>query len=126
MGEVIAELRDEACTQWSSGWLAFHRRVSRAFPGLDFNIQLSDEEVEESASKAKTVAGAEVPYGAPDRAPLPDDLRGPPEASSPTLPAGLCPLTPLLLWIGASPQAPRLFILASLFPGAELGILYCF
>ena len=22
-GEVIAELRDEACTQWASGWLAF-------------------------------------------------------------------------------------------------------
>ena len=22
-GEGIAELRDEACTQWASGWLAF-------------------------------------------------------------------------------------------------------
>ena len=22
-GEVIAELKDEACTQWASGWLAF-------------------------------------------------------------------------------------------------------
>ena len=37
-GEVIAELRDEACTQWASGWLAFQCRASRAFPGLDFNI----------------------------------------------------------------------------------------
>ena len=27
-GEVIAELKDEACTQWASGWLAFHRRAS--------------------------------------------------------------------------------------------------
>ena len=27
-GEVIAELKDEACTQWASGWLAFQRRVS--------------------------------------------------------------------------------------------------
>ena len=27
-GEVIAELRDEACTQWASGWLAFQRRAS--------------------------------------------------------------------------------------------------
>ena len=27
-GEVIAELRDEACTQWASGRLAFQRRAS--------------------------------------------------------------------------------------------------
>ena len=25
-GEVIAELKDEACSQWASGWLAFQRR----------------------------------------------------------------------------------------------------
>ena len=37
-GEVIAELRDEACTQWASGWLVFQRRASRAFPDLEFNI----------------------------------------------------------------------------------------
>ena len=37
-GEVIAELRDEACTQWASGWLAFQRRASRAFQDLEFNI----------------------------------------------------------------------------------------
>ena len=42
-GEVIAELRDEACTQWAFGWLAFQCRASRAFPNLEFNIQLSDE-----------------------------------------------------------------------------------
>ena len=27
-GEVIAELKDEACTQWASGWLAFQRQAS--------------------------------------------------------------------------------------------------
>ena len=45
-GEVIVELKDEACTQWNSGWLAFQLRASRAFPDLEFNIQLSDEEFE--------------------------------------------------------------------------------
>ena len=45
---VIAELRDEACTLWASGWLAFRRRAAKAFPGLDFNFQVPDvEEVEE-------------------------------------------------------------------------------
>ena len=63
---MIAELRDEAYTQWASGWLAFQRRASRAFPDLEFNIPLSDEEVEESASKAKANAGAEVLSRAPD------------------------------------------------------------
>ena len=38
IGEVIAELKDEACTQWASRWLAFQRRASRAFPNLEFNI----------------------------------------------------------------------------------------
>ena len=28
-GEVIAKLRDEACTQWASGWLAFQRRIPK-------------------------------------------------------------------------------------------------
>ena len=27
-GEVIAELKDEGCTQWASKWLAFQRRAS--------------------------------------------------------------------------------------------------
>ena len=35
-GEVITELKDEACTQWASGWLAFQRRASRAFLDLEF------------------------------------------------------------------------------------------
>ena len=81
-GEVIAELRDKACTQWASGWLAFQRKASRAFPSLDLNIQLTDEEVEGSASEAEFDAGTEVLSGAPDHAPLPNDLRVPPKANS--------------------------------------------
>ena len=47
----IASLRDEACTQWPSGWLAFQRRVANAYPGLDLNFDIpSDEEAEESFS----------------------------------------------------------------------------
>ena len=44
-GKVIAELKDEACTQWAFRWLAFQLRASRTFLGQDFNIQLSDDEV---------------------------------------------------------------------------------
>ena len=54
---------------------AFQHRASRAFPGIDFNIQLSDEEVEGFAFEAEVDAGAEVLSRAPDRASLPDDLR---------------------------------------------------
>ena len=93
-GEVIVELRDEACTQWASGWLAFQCRASRAFLDLEFDIQLSDEEVEESASEAEAVAGAEVLFGALDRAPFPDDLWVPPGANSPALPTRALPFDP--------------------------------
>ena len=48
---AIASLRDEACTQWASGWLAFQRRVANAYPGLELNFDIpSDEEAEESFS----------------------------------------------------------------------------
>ena len=90
-GEVIAELKDEACTQWASGWLVFQRRAFQAFPDLDFNIHLSDEEVEESASEAEVDGGVEVLSRAPDRAPLPGDLRVLPKASSSASPAGVPP-----------------------------------
>ena len=33
-GEVIVELKEEACTQWDFRWLTFQRRASRAFPDL--------------------------------------------------------------------------------------------
>ena len=49
--EVIRRLRDEACTLWASGWLAFQRKAANAYPGLAFNFDLpSDEEAEESFS----------------------------------------------------------------------------
>ena len=48
---AIASLRDEACTQWASGWLAFQRRVANAYPRLDLNFDIpNDEKVEESFS----------------------------------------------------------------------------
>ena len=48
---AIASLRDEACTQWASGWLAFQRRVANSYPSLDLNFDiLNDEETEESFS----------------------------------------------------------------------------
>ena len=47
--EAIASLRDEACTQWASRWLAFQRKAANAYPGLDLNFDIpSDEEAEES------------------------------------------------------------------------------
>ena len=84
---MIVELKDEACTQWASGWLAFQRWASRTFPDLEFNIHLSNEEVEGSASEAKVDAGVEVFSGALDRAPLIGDSRVPPRGSSSASPA---------------------------------------
>ena len=57
---MIAELRDEACTQWASGWLAFQHRASRAFPDLEFNFQLSDEEVKVYVFEADADAKVKV------------------------------------------------------------------
>ena len=92
---MIVELKDKACSQWASGWLAFQHWAFRAFPDLEFNIQLSDEEVEESASEAEDDAGAKVLSRAPGRAPLPVDLRVLLEASSSALPVGALPFYPL-------------------------------
>ena len=86
---MIVELRDEACTQWASRWLAFQRRASRAFPDLDFNIQLFEEEIEESTFEAEVDAGAEMLPGPLDCSPLSDDLRVPPEARSSAPPASV-------------------------------------
>ena len=48
---AIASLRDEACTQWASRWLAFQRKAASAYPDLDLNFNIpSDEEAEESFS----------------------------------------------------------------------------
>ena len=93
-GEVIAELKDEACSQWASGWLAFQRRASRAFLDLEFNIILSDEKVEESASEVEDDTGTKVLSEALGRAPLLADLWVAPEASSSALLAGALPFDP--------------------------------
>ena len=34
-GGAITSLRDEACTQWAFGWLAFQRKAANTYPGLD-------------------------------------------------------------------------------------------
>ena len=48
---AIASLRDEACTQWASGWLAFQRKAANAYLGLDLHFDIpNDEEAEESLS----------------------------------------------------------------------------
>ena len=46
---VIRRLRDEACTQWVSGWLAFQKKAANAYPGLDFNFDISSDEVAEES-----------------------------------------------------------------------------
>ena len=56
-----------------------------------FNIQLSDEEIEGSASEVEVDAGVEVFSGAPDRAPFPGDSRVPPRASPSASPVGASP-----------------------------------
>ena len=71
--------------------MGFQRRASRAFPNLEFNIHLFDEEVEESSFEAEIDGDAEVVSGAPARAPLPGDLRVLREASSSTSPVEVSP-----------------------------------
>ena len=47
--EIIGRLRDQASTQWASGWLAFQQKATIVYPGLDLNFDLpSDEEAKES------------------------------------------------------------------------------
>ena len=68
---AIASLRDEVCTQWASGWLAFQRKAAKAYPGLDLNFDIpNDEEAEESFSadcsgEPDTPADARSPFSPP-------------------------------------------------------------
>ena len=68
---AIASLRDETCTQWASGWLAFQRKAANAYPGLDLNFDIpNDEEAEESFSanyfgEPNTPADARSPSSPP-------------------------------------------------------------
>ena len=65
---AITSLRDEACTQWASRWIAFQRRVVNAYPGLDLNFDIpSDEEAEESFSaEARSPSSPSAPNPTPD------------------------------------------------------------
>ena len=87
---VIEELSEEACTLWAFGWLAFLRRAAKAFPGLDFNIQVHDEEeMEESVSNDEV--DPEVFSNTPSSVPLPDEAKIPVEAGFSPSPAGALP-----------------------------------
>ena len=53
---VIVELRDEAFTLWASGWLAFRRKASKVFPGLNFYfLVLAEDEMEDSCYDGEDV-----------------------------------------------------------------------
>ena len=41
---MIAELRDEACTLWASGWLGFQHKASKVFSRLSFNFPVPAED----------------------------------------------------------------------------------
>ena len=89
---VIVELRDEACTLWASGWLAFPRKAAKVFPGLDFNFQVPVEgEAEESDFDNE--ANPVVFSNAPSSVPLlgESEIEAPAEADSPTSVAGTSP-----------------------------------
>ena len=87
---VIAELRDEACTLWASGWLAFRHRATKAFPGLDFNLQVPDEE-KAKESVFENEADPKVFSDAPSSVPLPGEAEIPAEAGFSLSPAGALP-----------------------------------
>ena len=89
---VIAELRDETCTLWASGWLAFQRKASKVFPGLSFNFSVpAEDEVGESDFDGEDGLG--VSLTAPSFALVPGDLEieAPTKADSPTLVVGTSP-----------------------------------
>ena len=55
---MIVELRDEACTLWASGWLAFRRKASKVFLGLSFNFSVpAEDEVGEFDSEGEDGLG---------------------------------------------------------------------
>ena len=72
---MIVELRNEACTLWAFGWLAFRRKDSKVFPGLSFNfLVLSKDEVGESDFDEED--GLRVSLTIPSSALLPGDSVG--------------------------------------------------
>ena len=89
---MIIELRDEAYILWPSWWLAFRRKATKIFPGLDFNFQVP---VEGEAEEYDFDDEAEpmVLSDAPNSVPLPGEpkVETPVEASFPTSVAGTSP-----------------------------------
>ena len=87
---VIVELREEAYTLWASGWLAFQHIAAKDFSGLDFNLQVPDEEeAEESISKDE--ADPEVFSDTSSSVPLPSEAEIPAVAGSSPSPARALP-----------------------------------
>ena len=72
---MIAELRDETCTLWASGWLAFRRKASKVFLGLSFNFPVPTED-EVGESNFEKEDGLGVSSIAPSSALLPGDPVG--------------------------------------------------
>ena len=69
---VIAELRNEACTLWAFGWLAFWLKASKVFPSLCFDFSIpAEDEVGEFDSDGED--GLEVSSTASSSALLPSD-----------------------------------------------------
>ena len=82
---VIAELREKACTLWSSEWLAFWQKAAKVFPGLDFKFQVPLEG-EEEESNSDYEANPMVFSDAPSFIPLLGEpgIEAPAVADSPT------------------------------------------
>ena len=106
---MIAELRDEACTLWASEWLAFRRKATKVFPGLDFNFQVPAEgEAKESDSDDEV--DPMVFSDTPSSVPLPGEpkIEAPVEAGSPTSVTETSPsdLHGLEVWVTEATQSP--------------------
>ena len=89
---VIAELRDEACTLWASGWLAFQRRAAKVFPSLDLIFHVPAEGEAEESDSDDQVDPVEF-SDAPNSVPLPGapEIEAPVEAGFPTSVVGNSP-----------------------------------
>ena len=73
-----------------SRWLAFRRRAAKAFPGLNFNLQVPDEK-EEEESVSEDEADPDVFPDAPSSVPFLGEAEAPAEAGSFPLPVGALP-----------------------------------
>ena len=62
---AITSLRDEACTQWASGWLAFQKKADNAYPGLDLNFDIPSYEGAEESFSVDCFGEPNTPADAP-------------------------------------------------------------